>query len=209
MKINFLGDSITEGAGASEKKYCFVSRVGEKLPCEALNYGVGGTRIARQDEGECLEDFNLRALSMDKDADLVFVFGGTNDFGHGTSEMGDMSSKSVYTFYGAVKTLTEYLVNTYGKDKVIFILPIPRFDQDFTNGDGSGRRKEGSPKLYAYLDAIKEVVSFYGVKYLDFSKYFPKAKQGPSDLFFDGLHPNDKGHELLATLISDYVKNKN
>ena len=48
MKINFLGDSITQGAGASCVATQYVSLVGEMLACEARNYGEGGTRIAKQ-----------------------------------------------------------------------------------------------------------------------------------------------------------------
>lgn len=47
--INFLGDSITEGAGAS----CLENRYTDVLAREfglkkANNYGISGTRIARQ-----------------------------------------------------------------------------------------------------------------------------------------------------------------
>lgn len=65
MKIIFLGDSITEGAGASKPENTFVSIVGKTLGVECLNYGIGGTRFARQRElhCECVQfnyDFNMR-----------------------------------------------------------------------------------------------------------------------------------------------------
>ncbi len=38
---------------------------------------------------------------MDNDADIIIVFGGTNDFGNGDAPFGEMSDRTPYTFYGA------------------------------------------------------------------------------------------------------------
>lgn len=48
MKINFLGDSITEGAwaGVVEKRY--TTLVANALCAEECNFGLSGTRIAKQ-----------------------------------------------------------------------------------------------------------------------------------------------------------------
>ena len=35
---------------------------------------------------------------MDSDADVVVVFGGTNDFGHGDAKLGTFESRDPYTF---------------------------------------------------------------------------------------------------------------
>ena len=101
-KINFLGDSITEGVGASspDKVYHQVMKREYRL-AEARNYGVSGTRIARQSvplEEAWERDFCLRAAEMDRDADAVVVFGGTNDFGHGDAPIGLPSDRTPETF---------------------------------------------------------------------------------------------------------------
>ena len=41
-KINFLGDSITEGSGASEHPKCYVSQVADLSGAVCRNYGIGG-----------------------------------------------------------------------------------------------------------------------------------------------------------------------
>ena len=46
LKINFLGDSITEGCMASKPENGYVSLIGKMLNAEVRNYGIGGTRIA-------------------------------------------------------------------------------------------------------------------------------------------------------------------
>ena len=48
LKINFLGDSITEGVGASTPEKCFVSQIAQKTKAICNNYGISGTRIAKQ-----------------------------------------------------------------------------------------------------------------------------------------------------------------
>ena len=48
MKFNFLGDSITEGAGAEKVENMFTYLVSEYFGAEEINLGVGGTRIAKQ-----------------------------------------------------------------------------------------------------------------------------------------------------------------
>ena len=88
LKINFLGDSITEGVGASSADtiYHAVLKKEAKL-CEARNYGISGTRFAVQkgtperpkDDYVDVNSFSERFDKMDDDADVVVVFGGTND----------------------------------------------------------------------------------------------------------------------------------
>lgn len=86
MKIAFLGDSITYGGCATKPEYIYTYRVGKALGCDVDAYGVIGTRLARQTVPSATpsfdEDFLTRAEKMG-DADFVFVFGGTNDYGHG------------------------------------------------------------------------------------------------------------------------------
>lgn len=102
MIISFLGDSITQGVGASDLNKCYVSLVGKMLGCTVHNCGIGGTRIARRREYNYHStdlDFNARVPFLDKKADYIVVFGGTNDHGHGDASLGDYYGKDVYTFF--------------------------------------------------------------------------------------------------------------
>ena len=100
LTINFLGDSITEGKGVLIPENRFTDRIAVEGKCICRNYGVGGTRIARQtkasDPTRYDLDYNARFLCMDHNADLIVVFGGTNDFGHGDAPMGSRGDSSVY-----------------------------------------------------------------------------------------------------------------
>ncbi len=222
MKINFLGDSITAGAGAEIPENMYTTILCKMLKAEEKNYGICGTRIAKQtipsDELEFDETFLERAKKMDKDADLVIVFGGTNDYGHGDAMMGNINSDDEYTFYGSFKRLVNYLIDTYGKEKLVFILPLPRFNQDSVYGENEIKKEAFSPmsghkgddsytSLYPlsdYIEAEKNVLSKSGIRYLDFSDKFPLPEVNTGDeLTMDGLHPNPKGHKFLANLIAE------
>lgn len=211
LTINFLGDSITEGAWATEPKYNYVSRVGEKLGCKVNNYGISGTRIAMQTVPSANpvfdKDFLTRAKEM-SDADIVFVFGGTNDYGHGDSEIGDLTSLDSHTFCGAVRNLATYLCERYGKRNAYFILPLHRYDEDNPRGE-FGSQSKLRPSLKEYVKAEIAVLDDMGVRYLDFRDSFPiPTVNTPTEYFQDGLHPTNKGHELIADMISDYVRQK-
>ena len=78
--VAFLGDSITEGVGASCVENRYTDVFARLTGGVALNYGISGTRIARQKvvtEDLFDRDFNMRVEEMDASADVVVVFGGT------------------------------------------------------------------------------------------------------------------------------------
>ena len=210
MVINFLGDSITQGAGAACEAETYVNVVSAMLGCQVNNHGVGGTRIAKQTTPSSEEiydkDFLLRSEEMG-DADLVFVFGGTNDFGHGDAEFGQLDSKDVYTFCGAVNTLFSKLIARYGKEKLCVILPLHRIDEENVYGDGS--KAKAGKTLKEYVFALRTLAEKYGLDILEFDKEFPYSQIAPGQgLTTDGLHPNSYGHKILAEKICEYIRNK-
>lgn len=210
MVINFLGDSITQGAGADCEEDMYVNVVGAMLGCEVKNYGVGGTRIAKQTtpsvEPIYDQDFLTRSEEMG-DADFVFVFGGTNDFGHGLAEFGVLDSDDVYTFCGAANTLLKNLIDRYGKEKLCVILPLHRVDEDNIYGDGS--KKKPSKLLKDYVAALRAIAGKYGLDMMEFDKEFPYSQIAPGQgLTTDGLHPNSYGHKIIAEKICEYIRSK-
>ena len=101
LTINFLGDSITEGCGTTSSANAFHQIIKDKYNLKhAYNYGVGGTRLARQtvstkDHTKWDLTFELRADIMERNADAVVVFGVTNDYGHGDAHFGTLDSEDV------------------------------------------------------------------------------------------------------------------
>lgn len=204
MKIAFLGDSITEGCGATSIDKFYVNQVAKILNVEALNYGVGGTRIAKQKEVSEVEqwdfDFLSRAEKMEEDVDLVIVFGGTNDYGHGLAPLGSIDDQTSYTFFGGIKTLINYLIDRYGKEKIIVVSPLRRYQDE-------QKDPFNSVSLSTYVSIESYVCSVLGVKFLDlFNNGIPKPEMAEGDKYtVDGLHPSDFGHRFIAEKISEFI----
>lgn len=203
-KINFLGDSITKGSGIRDvyteilrKRYCL---------SQARNYGIGGTRIAPKkipsEDPIYDEDFCSRVDTMEKDADIVVVFGGTNDYGHGDAPIGNVNDTASDTFCGACHVLFQSVKRRFPKSKILILTPLHRINEDISRGaDHTGEPK---PALEVYANAILEIAQGYDVSVLDL---FHMEILDPRDPYVrekyapDGLHPNDDGHVVLADCI--------
>ena len=157
-KIAFLGDSITEGVGTSGCPNRFCDLIEEATGAECLNYGISGTRIAiqtRPSEPSSFDRyFSSRVDDMDTDADIIFVFGGTNDFGHGDAPFGCMEDRTPVTFYGGLHDLFVRLIERYPGKPIVIATPLHRLGETCING-------ECKPKevgtLLDYVQAIRRI----------------------------------------------------
>lgn len=208
-KINFLGDSITEGAGTSSPDRMFTMLIEREYGAICQNYGIGGTRIARQKTATVEKwdrDFISRVPEMDADADIVVVFGGTNDFGHGDAPLGTMSDRTPYTFYGALHCLYTALTEKYPDVPVVILTPLHRLNEDSPKGDN---KPEPVGTLKEYVNIIREVAEYYSFPVLDLYKESglqPKVPVIQQKYIPDGLHPNDDGNAILAHKIARFLE---
>jgi len=203
-KIAFLGDSITEGVGVSSLARVYWNLVGQRTGAEVYGYGIGGTRITPNH----LEGYNAyidanwfgtRVEKMIPDADIVVVFGGTNDFGHGDAPMGTVKDRTNDTFYGACHMLMQQLINRYPYAQLIVMTPLHRIGEEMMPFNEAGIRRAGI--LKNYVDAIRDVAEFYSVPVVDLfaeSGLQPRVKILRELYMPDGLHPNDLGHQKIA-----------
>ncbi len=210
-KINFLGDSITAGSGASSVEKRFTNLIAENTGAICNNYGIGGTRIARQSKVSVNpvwdKDFISRVEEMEPEADCVIVFGGTNDFGHGDAPLGTMDDRTVNTFYGALHCLYISLIEKYPTAKIGILTPLHRCNEDNMKGDGD--KENNVATLKTYVEIIREVAEYYSLPVLDLFKNSglqPKIPVIKEMYMPDGLHPCDKGYEILADKITKFIE---
>lgn len=207
--IAFLGDSITEGVGASSLKQSYV-QVFEKITgAKALNYGISGTRIAPQIKPSAIQrhdlDFISRVKDMDEKADAVVVFGGTNDFGHGDAPFGTIGDKNEKTFCGSCYVLMKMLLEKYPLKPIIFMTPLHRVGEDKTVNEIGIQCKT----LKSYVNIIRETAEQFSVPVLDLysnSGMQPNIEEQNKMYFADGLHPNDSGHERIAKILKNFLE---
>ena len=208
--INFLGDSITEGVGASVPENRFTDVLAREFGLKAANnYGISGSRIARQivvTQERHDRDYCLRMEEMDPSADAVVVFGGTNDYGHGEAPLGVPSDRDPSTFWGACHYLMNGLLTRYVGKPVVILTPLHRSDEDNPCGDNKPR---SIAPLSVYRDILMEVAKFYGLPVLDLyatSGIQPANEVCRERLLPDGLHPSDEGHALIAHRIGKFLE---
>lgn len=209
-KVLFLGDSITEGHGTSSAENGFVSVFEKMSGATAVNYGIGGTRIAKQTaksaDANHDRDFIERADEMESEADAVVVFGGTNDYGHGDALLGNFQSDDEYTFYGAMHSLCKKLINKYPKSNIVFMTPLHRLDESVLKFKEDAKN---GVTLKVYVDIIKEIAGYYGLPVLDL---FNTSGMQPNvdiirEMYMpDGLHPSDAGAKKLAERVYSFMK---
>ena len=208
----FLGDSITEGACASTIENRYVNIFSEITGAKIYNYGLGGTRIAYQiqpslDEPQYDIYFASRIFKMREEADMVFVFGGTNDYGHGDAPLGRLGDKTPLTFYGALYDLYSRLQKKYSKAQIFAITPLHFIDEEQEVNCRGAERKGG---LRAYVEAIKEVAKEFHIPVIDaFNDWDMKPiadKENDPYFVADGLHPNDNGHKRIAEKLVEFLK---
>ena len=212
-KINFLGDSITQGVGTSCQECIYINILKEQVGlAEARNYGISGTRYAVQKAiGENVyvdtNSFSQRFIQMDSDADVVVVFGGTNDFGHGDAPLGNFSDRSPETFYGACHYLYSGLIKKYPDKTIVIITPLHRCNELSARGEC---KAEEYGTLKEYVDIIREVAEYYSLPVLDLyanSGLQPIVDEIRITYIPDGLHPNDMGHRLIASKLETFLRN--
>ncbi len=238
-KINFLGDSITFGFGlldlpplpedldpaafspednplnsidpdTLEGSFVNVLR-SECSLAAARNYGVCGSRIARQhDDGRFdmfPDTFIDRADRMDPDADIIIVFGGTNDYGHGNAPFGTFDDRTDDTFCGALHVLCRKLITKYPEAEIVICTPLHRIGEENPLGEGT-KLVPGEP-LIEYVRAIRRTAEYYSLPLLDLyarSGLQPEVPVIAERYCPDGLHPNRAGYEILTRRIRSFLE---
>lgn len=203
LKINFLGDSITARFWAESEETSYVGRFRAQYPHATIrNYGVQGSCVSSC----CIwdsEDMRTRAKRMDPDADLIVIYGGTNDF-HCMTPLGTPEGRDEGTFYGAYNVLLDIITEKYPNAKIVLCTILPRFDETWLEREG---RIRVAP-VQAYVDIINHIGQMRNLPVIDLFKLECFREPIPGDkspLTKDGLHPLDEGHEILFNYIHQAI----
>ena len=214
-KINVLGDSITEGSGASSTEKRFADLLSKDTGAIVRNYGIGGTRFARRREPHEVprydQDFCGRFAQMDDDADIIVVYGGVNDYIHGDAPIGSPEDKTPATFWGASYFLMNLLKTEYADKTVVFMTPARAFvggTSDTVPSPNPNKKPDAMP-LLGYVEIIKERARQFDIPVLDLYHGLgidPNNADERVKYTVDGLHFNDAGQAVLAKRLGDFLK---
>lgn len=210
--MNILGDSITWGYNPNtgeqiEKNYSILLK--ERLNLKELrNYGINSSTLA--DNKISYEPMCNRYKNMDDNADIVAIFGGTNDYGREDFEvqLGKINDLGTATIYGVLNNMCIGLKQKYPNSVIFFITPIQRayIDRGCNFKYATNIKNRLKYSLEDVANAIKEVCKKNNILVFDLYnncdintiedciKYIP-----------DGLHPTEEYHKILANKIYDYI----
>ena len=194
IKINVLGDSITYGDKLSDRTLAFPNVVSAKCGAVTLNnYGWNGSSVA----GPHPDRFIDRYPGMERDANLILVLGGTNDYG-GYNEpgtpIGALGDRTRDTFHGGLHLMMCGLKQMYPDSEIVFMTPLRRV--------GYMRKNKNGYYLNQYVTAIQEEAAFWGIRVIDlFNEPELDFSSKQAVYLTDGLHPNGTGHALLGNCV--------
>ena len=172
--------------------------VGRYLGAKVTNYSVSGISASRASHVMSDEALCLRCGRIEGSQDFIFIAVGTNDFGTDVP-LGSVSDNCDLTFRGAVREVCSEIRKKYPFSLVFWLLPLGRHDMD-KNGAGHS--------LAEYRRAISEICSGYGIRTVDVNKYgFDSDSPALIKMIMkDGVHPDQSGHDLLASAVIEYLK---
>ncbi|MBQ7329942.1 MAG: SGNH/GDSL hydrolase family protein [Oscillospiraceae bacterium] len=215
--IDFLGDSITEGVGVTDRannRYDNVLKKNAGLAA-TYNYGIGGTRLAHQRKPSAKPRHDLcfcgRAYDLNKDADIIVVYGGINDYIHGDAPFGEIGDTTPATFCGGVYFLMN-LIKTQHPDKTVVFMTSARLCYDGMDGSAPSHRPQKAPdakNLFGYINAVKQTAAQFDIPVLDLYEKLgidPTKPEDKEKYTADGLHFNDAGHHVLAARLQEFLE---
>jgi len=214
VKITMLGDSITCGVNLSEEEaaeYSVPAVLQKILGCrEVVDLGIGGSSVSRAGADPMVERYH----EIDKDSDIIIVFGGSNDCLSLTKEQfGSLDADQrmrVGTFCGDLDELCadiqyEYQTRNGEKNsKLLYINPpstiigVELYERDPDN------------KVYQmhYAEAINAIAPKYGFEVIDlYNNNILNSIDFDVDreLVPDGIHMNKEGYRILAEHIASQI----
>ena len=213
-KIVCLGDSITEGVNANGwqwHRYIDQWAKNNGIETTVVNLGIGGTSVCTSSYvTDTLKPFVNRLETIPIDADIVTIFGGTNDWGNNAT-LGTIDDTGTSTFYGAYKHILEWLAINRPNAKIITMTPLKRYYRgsgtSWVNAQTTPNNKGNL--LQDYVRAVKDVSDLYAVTCVDLhndSGLNPVLEIVRTKFMGDGLHPTAEGNKRMYPIILDKMR---
>lgn len=193
MNIVCLGDSTTYGYMVSRNKVWteILNNKFENKDIKFINKGINGDMISgmliRFDD-DCIRE----------KADTVILMGGVNDIF--TCQSLDKIKNSMI---GIINKSIENNIN------IIVFTPIPFIKKAFTFFEAGNLLDEFENILKEYADFINDYTSKNNIKSIDIYNIFNNKilkENNYYDIFFDGVHLSENGHNIFASELYEELK---
>ena len=208
MRIVAFGDSITLGVrtdGSLREEQAWRAVLSKRLnaagggPWEIINAGIGGNTTA-----DGIKRFEADALA--NKPDIVTLMFGVNDAAM-------LSFPDFRPIPGPRVALAEYRKNLAHMihrarrtgARVMLMTPCPMGNKYFNKHLEPYKSHDKNYVLRSYAQAVREIAAELGVELVDVWTRF--LQEGMNELLPDGVHPNPRGHEVIAGMLFRAIQN--
>ena len=233
-KIVFIGDSITEAPQYRNDKLRYTDLVSKYYSALEVNLGLSGSSIISSPHNPQMFIDRVTQSHLNS-ADIVVIFGGTNDFVYAVDVIGDIYSEqeipseywnNVYmgikervptssnvNFAGAYNDLIAKIREYNSLASIILITPMhrPYYTNTFLSGlylPSAQAQNKANEYLQDYVDAIRKIGEFYSFPVVDLwsdSNLNSCFSDINNKYFMDEEHPNQAGHEIIAKILINKI----
>jgi acyl-CoA thioesterase I len=188
IKVVCIGDSITDGAGTQNQSTSAYPAVLSKLLGPAysvVNSGRGGATMLRQSDSPFWvrkEFSNVFAVQPD----IVVIKLGTND----SKDQNWNAARYAADYQAMIDTLRTMKSNP----EILLCSPVPAYNRAWNINDSVIR--------FEIMPIVADLAARNGLTVIDL--YSPLS--GKSELFPDGIHPNEEGAELIAKAVVGSIR---
>jgi hypothetical protein len=140
-----------------------------------------------------------------KEADIVTVFGGTNDYSVGTPLGTINDDEKANTFYGSLHKIIKKILEINPDTTIVFFTPLKR--GAYKSYAVYPEANNAGVKLEQYAQAVRDVCKLYNILVLDLFSESGINEKNIKSYTSDNLNLNEAGNRRLSKIISDYLKN--
>lgn len=177
-RVVFMGNSIVEG---------WAQHFASQFPGKPFV----GRGISGQTTPQMLVRFRQDVIALAPR--VVVILAGTNDIA------GNTGPSTLEMIEDNLASMTE-LAQAHGI-RVVLCSVLPVYDYPWRRG------LEPARKIVALNEWIRRYARDRGAAYADFHAAMADQRQGlPSDLSGDGVHPNEKGYEVMAPIVARAIE---
>jgi len=211
IRIVAFGDSTTALRDTVGKVYA--QRLAEQLPARGIRVSIVNAGVPSNDTAGALERIERDVLKQHPD--LLIVQFGINDSAVDVWKKPPATSPRV-PLSSFRRNLTRIVELTrHGERKVILMTPNPmRWTAEMKAMYGKAPYKPADPDgfnvlLKDYAEAVRDVAAEQKIPLVDvyeaFLEHGRQKGRSVDQLLSDGVHPNDRGHEIVAQLLVEQI----
>lgn len=200
-----IGDSLTEYNSRTTLHY--FDYIAEETGIEIVNMGRSGTGYKRQEENN--RAFYQRVMNVPTDCDVYTIFGSGNDQSY-FAAMGSAGDTGTETLAGCINTTIDNILNVVPTAHLGIVAPCPWASYNPASENNGMER---------YTELLRQICKRRSIPFMDLYHASNLRPWDPAfraiaydkdtddgGITYNGVHPNEIGHKILAGRFKVFVE---